>query len=139
MKERRGALVGISPLINFTETKTLEMNKRLKELLVATVRKMQLSPNSISKIPGEVTLGIDIQSTSSKLKKEMTKSIHDFLEEIKRKRPLNIEIEKLVDDDPIRLDKAIRERLHETISKLCVSSSTLDSGAGHDVMNMEQK
>ncbi len=139
MGERRDALVAISPLINFIEIKALEMNERQKDSLVATVSKMQLSPNSMNMIPGEVTLGIDIRSTSAALKKEMTKSIDDFLEEIKRTRLVNIEIEKLVDDDPIQLDKAIQERLQDTCSKLGISSLPLDSGAGHDVMNMAQK
>jgi len=139
MEERRDALVAIAPLIHFVEKKAIEINKRQEGSIVATVSKLELNPNSMSMIPGEVIIGIDIRSTSAALKKEMTTSIYEFLEDIKRKRSVYIHVEKIVDDNPIQLDAFIQKRLHPTCSELGFSSMFLDSGAGHDVMNMAQK
>ncbi|MDW0113480.1 Zn-dependent hydrolase [Sporosarcina saromensis] len=138
MDERQDALVAIAPLISFIEQETLAINQR-NTPLVATVSTIQNSPNAMSMIPGEVVLGVDIRSTSAAAKHELVQKINHFVRTIEAKRAVTVSIKILVDDDPIELDPAI----HATLTQLCndigLSSMELNSGAGHDVMNLAKR
>lgn len=138
MDERQDALVAIAPLISFIEEETLVVNRR-NIPLVATVSTIQNSPNAMSMIPGEVVLGVDIRSTSATAKHILVEKIQEFVRTIEAKRGVTISIETLVDDDPIELDPSIHAKLTQLCKDIGLSSMELNSGAGHDVMNLAKR
>lgn len=139
MNERQDALVSIAPLISFIEESATEINNEQTVALVATVSTIQNRPNSMSMIPGEVILGIDIRSTKAELKHKLVKNIEQFVQLIESNKPVSITIKTLVDDQPTLLDQEIQKTLIRICEKLDLSSMSLDSGAGHDVMNMAKR
>ena len=139
MNERQDALVSIAPLISFIEESAIEINTKQTVALVATVSTIHNSPNAMSMIPGEVVLGIDIRSTKAELKRELVNKIEQFVQSIESNKPVSITIKTLVDDQPTQLDQEIQKTLTRICEKLDLSSMSLDSGAGHDVMNMAKR
>lgn len=139
MNERQDALVSIAPLISFIEQAAIEINTKQATALVATVSTIQNSPNAMSMIPGEVTLGIDIRSTKAELKHQLVEKIEHFVRDIEMNKPVSIAIKTLVDDQPTKLNQEIQKTLTQICEKMGLSSMSLDSGAGHDVMNMAKR
>lgn len=139
MNERQDALVAIAPLITFIEEATIEINHEQAVALVATVSTIQNTPNSMSMIPGEVVVGIDIRSTKADLKHCLVENINHFVQQIEMNKPVSFTIKTLVDDEPTDLDPGIQETLTDICEKIGFSSMSLDSGAGHDVMNMSKR
>src|SRR5690606_24844710 len=83
--------------------------------------------------------GVDIRSTRLQEKHELVKRITDYARSIEKDRPVTITIETLVDDEPTQLDSSIKAKLTHICEKIGLSSLPLDSGAGHDVMNLAKR
>lgn len=139
MDERQDALVAIAPMIGFIEETAIDIRIQQNVPLVATVSTVQNSPNAMSMIPGEVVLGVDIRSTDAAEKHELVKRINDFAMTIERDRPVTITIQTLVDDEPTKLNPSIQKMLTHSCENIGLSSMALDSGAGHDVMNLAKR
>jgi len=136
MKDRQDALTAISPLINGIEKTTNQINEKNASSLVATVSTFSVKPNAMNMIPGKVSLGIDIRSTDSSLKNELVDYIRSFVEKVKRSRNVAIKVNKIADDLPVELNEKIQENLFNSCNKVGFSNMKMNSGAGHDVMNM---
>lgn len=136
MKDRQDALSAIAPLISEVEKATNNINDRSSNPLVATVSTLSLTPNAMNMIPGEVSLGIDIRSTDKLLKNELVNTIKDFIENIEQTKNVDINLNKIADDLPVELNEDIQEELFLACNKVGFTSMKMNSGAGHDVMNM---
>ncbi|MCP3033479.1 M20 family metallo-hydrolase [Halobacillus sp. A1] len=139
MTNRVDAFAAIAPLITFVEEQANEINREHKTPLVATVSTVQLQPNAMNVIPGEVVLGIDIRSVEDSLKEELAARIQAFCQKIEEDRGVNVDIHTLVNNESVFLNPAIHEKLTNVTECLKLKPFTMDSGAGHDVMNMAQK
>ncbi|MYL54347.1 hydantoinase/carbamoylase family amidase [Pontibacillus yanchengensis] len=139
MNKRSDAFVAIAPLIPFVEEQANSMNKKQELPIVATVSTVHLQPNAMNVIPGEVQLGIDIRSVNDLSKRELTNRIEAYCQQIERERNVTISIETLVDNDSVFLDQTIQSKLSHVTNDLQLNSIIMDSGAGHDVMNMAQR
>ncbi|WP_163969729.1 M20 family metallo-hydrolase [Oceanobacillus halotolerans] len=139
MHNRQDAFVSIAPLVNFVQEEALKANETATSPLVATVSTMQLKPNAMNVIPGEIELGIDIRSVDDDLKRQFAKTIETFCKEIETKQDVTISITTLVDNDSVALDPIIQGKLQEACKTVGLSAHEMDSGAGHDVMNMASK
>ncbi|MBP2078842.1 M20 family metallo-hydrolase [Oceanobacillus polygoni] len=136
MNRRKDALVAIAPLINYVQEEALKVNESSEFPLVATVSTIRLHPNAMNVIPGEVELGIDIRSVDDKLKRNFVERIRSFVSELEAKNQVTIEIKTLVDHDSIMLDGKMHARLKQVSEALGYETLSMNSGAGHDVMNM---
>lgn len=136
MKDRYDALSAIAPLINEVESMANRLNERNSSPIVATVSTLSLEPNAMNMIPSTVTLGVDIRSTNGNLKDELIKQIKEFIKKIEHTRQVAIEVNKIADDLPLELDRGVQKNLLQACKEVGVSSLIMNSGAGHDVMNM---
>lgn len=139
MNNRQDALVAIAPLITFVEEEASKMNERGGANIVATISVANVKPNAMNMIPGEVELGIDIRSTDNELKQELFDSINEFCKDVERKRDVAITNTTLVKDASVQLDKDMQDKLSAVSKSLGFKTISMDSGAGHDVMNMALK
>ncbi|MDS9471474.1 Zn-dependent hydrolase [Sporosarcina pasteurii] len=139
MNDRQDALVAIAGLISHVESAALQMNERQSIPVMATVSTIKASPNAMNMIPGQVVIGVDIRSTNADLKQEMVEVILSFIQHTEVKRSVTFHIETLADDPPIQLDINIQGVLAELCEELNLSSMIMDSGAGHDAMNMAKR
>ncbi|PKR77870.1 Zn-dependent hydrolase [Halalkalibacillus sediminis] len=139
MNRRQDALVAVAPLVSFVSQKAGSIAGDEGEQLVATVSTIDLVPNSMNVIPGKVELGVDIRSVDDSLKHEIKKQIEDKCREIEDQHKVAISTEVLVDNDSIDLDEGVQSRLMEAGEASGLEGLMMNSGAGHDVMNMQAK
>lgn len=139
MNQRQDALVAIAPLVSYVNEEALKMNDTGTSQLVATVSTVNVKPNAMTIIPGKVELGIDIRSVDDDLKKRLADKIKTYCQEVEKKHHVSITVTTLVDNNSVTLDDKIKHNLIETCNNLGFKTQVMDSGAGHDVMNMAGK
>ncbi|MCM3090697.1 MULTISPECIES: M20 family metallo-hydrolase [unclassified Cytobacillus] len=139
MGKRKDAFVAAAPLVSFISEKALALSDSSSVPIVATASTFELKPNSMNVIPGTVELGIDIRSVDDSLKKEMEKLIREKCDQLSESFGVKIEVKTLVHNPSIQLDEAVMRRLQHSGESLGYKALVLESGAGHDVMNMAAK
>lgn len=132
MNNRQDALVVASKLI-------LSVNRIAREVgdgTVGTVGEIQVSPNASNVIPGHVEFSVDVRST----KEENIKRVYDeFLKEIdniKEEEDIDIEITKSLYVPPVNMSEEIIDTMEKISNRLGYKYMRMNSGAGHDAMNM---
>lgn len=136
MYERQDALLAVAQLISCVDATAKKINTRQSIPLMATVSTIHNEPNAMNMIPGKVVVGVDIRSTKASLKQEIVKEIEAFTATFTN---VSFNIEVLENADPIHLDSQIQQTFKELCKELDFSFITMDSGAGHDVMNMARR
>ncbi|MGA9289321.1 MAG: M20 family metallo-hydrolase [Anaerobacillus sp.] len=139
MHNRQDALVAISPLVQFVSERASEISETSQQPLVATVSTIDLKPNVMNVIPGEVELGIDIRSVDDGLKREFAEEIKAYCRSVAAKKQIDITVSTLVDNDSVLLDHEMQQQLADVCDELSLDKLLMNSGAGHDVMNMAAK
>lgn len=139
MKERKDALVISATLIQFIEERARKADLRNMGEIVATVSKINLSPSAINVIPGKVELFVDLRSADESLKDAFMKDLLAYIEGLSRKKKVVIEHQVFVDEEAVTLDEDIQKRLKASCEELGLAYLELNSGAGHDAMNMAKR
>lgn len=139
MNQRQDALVAIAPLISYVNEEALKMKDTGTSQLVATVSTVHITPNAMTVIPGKVELGIDIRSVDDDLKKRLANKIKTYCQEVEKKHHVSITVTTLVDNNSVTLDNKLKRKLIDICNSLGFKTQVMDSGAGHDVMNMAGK
>ncbi len=139
MHNRQDALVAISPLVQFVSERATEISEKSEQPLVATVSTIELKPNVMNVIPGEVELGIDIRSVDDGLKREFAEEIKAYCRNVASNKEIDITVSTLVDNDSVLLDSEMQQQLADVCEELGLEKLMMNSGAGHDVMNMAMK
>lgn len=139
MDERKDALAAVAPLIPIVREKALEWNQGAKDPLMATVSTVNILPNVMNVIPGEVELGIDIRSVDDELKKNFSKVVKAECKILADRHGIEIVADELVHENSILLDEKIQEKLSEICAELNLAYRRMNSGAGHDVMNIAKR
>lgn len=139
MADRQDALVSAAELISFIYNRALAFNEENDTPLVATASTISNEPNVMNVIPGKVTVGVDIRSVSDELKEKMAEEIRKKTAEIEETFRATINIQTLVNNPSIFLDESVHKDLTRAAEQAGLNNFTLESGAGHDVMNMARK
>lgn len=139
MGKRNDALVALAPLISFVSEEAEELSRQSPKPLVATVSTLNVKPNVMNVIPGYVEAGIDIRSVDDDLKRLMADKIIEKCRSLENDFNVTIKVETLVDNPSILLDGELTARVKGAGESLGYPAYEMDSGAGHDVMNMAAK
>jgi hydantoinase/carbamoylase family amidase len=139
MGKRKDALAALAPLISFVSKKAETLSVTSSKPLVATVSTLEIKPNVMNVIPGYAEAGIDIRSVDDQLKREMADEIIAFCTSLEEEFNVTMSVETLVDNPSILLDDNLRARVRNAGEQLGYKAFEMDSGAGHDVMNMAAK
>lgn len=139
MGKRNDALVALAPLISFVSEEAEELSRQSPKPLVATVSTLNVKPDVMNVIPGYVEAGIDIRSVDDDLKRSMADKIIEKCRSLEKDFNVTIKVETLVDNPSILLDEELTARVKGAGGNLGYPSHEMDSGAGHDVMNMAAK
>lgn len=127
MKHRDDALVKASRLIEKIHQLSLEKG----EGFVGTAGKLEVIPNVINVIPGEVHLYIEFRSLDKNSLEQAEAEIRGFAKILGRTR-----VEVLMKKKGIELNKAMQKHIEESCKKLDLSYKYMPSGAGHDAANL---
>ncbi len=127
MRMRADALAAASELVLAVE----EAGRRYRSG-VATVGRLQLSPNNVTTIPGRVTLWVDLRDVDPDLQRRAARRILEAAAEIAARRGLPITPDVLSDQPPIVLPAWPRAILYDECRARGLAYRVLSSGAGHD-------
>jgi beta-ureidopropionase / N-carbamoyl-L-amino-acid hydrolase len=104
--------------------------------VVGTVGMLDVRPGSINVIPGEATLWIDLRSIGLEARTTRRDAVVARARALAAERGLTCSIDTLMDDPPVVLDSGTTEVLADVCAAQRLAWRLMDSGAGHDAMQM---
>lgn len=106
------------------------------EDLAITVGQLALKPNSMSIIPGEVILSIDLRTAEPAKRQRALNALAEAIDNISEKRQVKISREVNLNQLEMPMDETVRAALQTAIVQNGQPERTLVSMAGHDAANM---
>lgn len=128
MRLRQDALAAAAELVLGVERTA----RAAGEPAVATVGKLEVEPNSITTIPGRVTLYVDVREVDKRRQQEATECILTLIRQVGEDRPVKVESAILSTTPPWVLPQWIQEVTARACRDLGVAYHAMPSGAGHD-------
>src|SRR6266540_423112 len=128
MDLRRDAMAGAAAMIDRLTLAAAEMGRPA----VATVGRIVASPGAINIVPGACEFTVDSRHSDPARRLELLSSIERMCAEVARERGLGLELETLMDHEPVPMSPQIQAVLEETIERLGLRYLVMPSGAGHD-------
>jgi N-carbamoyl-L-amino-acid hydrolase len=113
-----------------------DLPNRLSEDAVATVGRMDVSPNSINVIPDEVTFTIDVRSYDPDVISRAPEAVGFEVASAAERHGVDHELERLWSIDPLEFSPVVREAVAAGAEVADVPHQHIVSGAGHDANHM---
>lgn len=133
IRYRKDALVAASELVLYIE----EVAKKEAEYgSVATVGVMDVKPGGMNIVPGTVEMHIDIRSVCDSSKTRIYDVIKSKIDNISEQRVLDYDIEIFTDKESVNLSAGLTKRIQDICEQKNIPFKFMNSGAGHDAMNM---
>ncbi|XRD26294.1 Zn-dependent hydrolase [Lysinibacillus fusiformis] len=133
MNMRKDALLGASEL-------ALELEKAAiaeQEFgTVATVGILDVVAGSMNVVPGQVELTVDIRSSSVQSRDRVLQHFYTAIANVQQKRLLAIDYKVISSEEPVLLSPSLMKGLESICIEKNLSYQYMQSGAGHDSMNM---
>lgn len=133
METRRDALVSASMVVLAIQEIGLEQSYYGT---VATVGALKVHPGAINVIPGRVEMWVDIRGVNHNSIIECLQDIKDAVSTVADGQDTSISIEMLSSEKPVELNQDITNVIEKVCSSKSLSYVRMNSGAGHDSMNM---
>ena len=130
---RRDALVTAAKLILAVEEAA---RAESSQGTVGTVGMVELQPNSMNVIPGEVSLWLDIRGVDMASITRTIEKIHAQAQTLAEADGIGLTWEELTADSPVELDTGLADKLEAICRNQGISWQRMPSGAGHDAMHM---
>ncbi len=99
---------------------------------VATVGRIDISPNLTNVVASRVVLTADMRNTDDRVLREAESRLARFLDDIAETEGVEISTRSLARFEPVSFESAMVERVEDTARRLGYSTRRLASGAGHD-------
>lgn len=133
MGMRRDALVAAAKLILAVN----EIATNEKEYgTVGTVGVVEVDPGSINVVPGAVTLWVDVRGVDCASIERTLAAVRQRADAVAAADGVTITWEMLTADKPVALSDALAQQSEAICRELGYSYLHMNSGAGHDAMNM---
>lgn len=133
MHLRRDALVAAARLVAFVED-TCVVDRPVP--VVGTVGVIEAKPGAMNVVPGEASVWIDLRSTSLSERTACRDAVLAEAERLATARDLSISTETLMEDPPVAMDPDVCRLLVSVSGGRGIDCLLMDSGAGHDAMQM---
>jgi allantoate deiminase len=130
MNDRKDALAAASELILAVES----LPKQVSDTAVATVGKLQVHPNGVNVIPGDVNFFIDIRDIYEDTRNQLVNLIIDKANSIAEDRGIELVITEKTNVKPVPITEEIQKLLEDAVASQQIQPMFLPSGAGHDSM-----
>lgn len=134
MELRKDALTAMAEAILSLERLCKEMaSAKGSSPLVGTVGKLIVMPNAPNVIPAWVEAYAEIRSLDLEKIEEANQLWKMSIDEITRKRGVELSQEHLSTSSPVTVQKSMRDHLERVVSSITPAWMKLPSGAGHDM------
>jgi allantoate deiminase len=131
---RRDALVAAAEFVTFVERRA-----RLHPTTVATVGRLEVSPNSLTTVPGSARLTLDVRDVDSDRQRELAEDLLDDAVRIGAARAVDVAARRLSDQSPVVLHTTVQNVLSSAADRLGISYITMPSGASHDAAQLARQ
>ena len=135
MALRRDALAAAAEVVALVE----RLGQRYAHGTAATVGRLTVRPNSVTTIPGEVELYIDIRDIDEVHRQESVRLLEEGVAHIGRSRGIDHELELIAHTIPAHLWSWGRQVLRQACESAGARWRILASGAGHDAQIMARR
>ncbi|MCD6527821.1 MAG: Zn-dependent hydrolase [Desulfuromonas sp.] len=132
MTMRQDALIPAAEIITAVEQMALESSQST----VATVGVLNVHPNAMNVVPGQVSMGVDIRDTDLQRKQHVVAKFKALIQQVEERRHITINCQTLCDDSPIQLNAELLAKLERVADSQGCSYCVMPSGAGHDAMHL---
>ncbi|MBO1198745.1 M20 family metallo-hydrolase [Staphylococcus simiae] len=105
------------------------------EGIVATVGYVDVYPNTMNSIPGEVSFLIDIRGKDEVIREEVVQHILNSIDQISTQRHTHVNITDLGNEHPAKLNAEMAKITENVCKQHDFEYRYMYSGAGHDAMN----
>ena len=133
MNMRKDAVLGAAEIALALETAAIQEQDYGT---VATVGFMRVEPGAMNVVPGEVEMKVDIRSASTESRQRVLDCLFSTISSVEQKRMLQIEAKEISLEEPVLLSDKVIDSLSVICEEKGFSYRLLQSGAGHDAMNM---
>ena len=99
---------------------------------VATVGKIELTPNIINVVPGQARMTVDLRNTDEKLLCDAESRRDAFLKDLAAREGVEISAKCLARFEPVIFDAHVADVIEACAGTLGLSHRRMTSGAGHD-------
>lgn len=106
--------------------------------VVATVGKIETTPNAVNVIPGEVVFSLDIRSLHDSHRDNAVVELFTLLGKIATHRNVTFSSKETHNAEAVKCDASLTNKLSDAIKAQGIVPFPLVSGAGHDAMAMAQ-
>lgn len=128
MRLRHDAGYAASAVVTFVR----ELAREMGAAQVATVGKIDLTPNLINVIASRAVLTVDLRNTDEILLQQSEQRLADFLKELAQSEGVTIGSRRLARFEPVLFDLSVVELIEREAKALGLSVRRMTSGAGHD-------
>lgn len=128
---RRDALVAAADFV-------LAAERRAKRhaTTVATVGRLEVSPNSLTTVPGQVACTLDVRDIDSDRQRDLAEELLDDAVRIGNSRAVDVTARRLSDQSPVVLHGTVHSLLARSGAELGLDFISMPSGASHDAAHI---
>lgn len=135
MNDRHDALVAASQFIYEVQA----LPQQVSSSAVATVGKVDVFPNGVNVIPGEVRLTVDIRDIQKGTRDKLVDLVIGQARTICNTHHIELEVEETFREAPVPISENMQEKLAYSVKAQGIEPVYLPSGAGHDAMVVGRK
>ena len=135
MTDRADALAAASDFVLDVERVANERRSD-SETVVATVGKLDVSPNAPNVIPGDVSLTVDVRDVQYDSIEHVIQGAREHLRTIEDERPIRTSMERPWDRAPVEMSERCRDALSAAGRTANIETLAMHSGAAHDTMHV---
>ena len=129
MNLRQDALAGAAEWILEVEKEARQDNG-----LVATVGRIEVTPNATNAIPGRATASLDVRHAIDDVRRDRVRQLASAAEDIARWRGLDLSCRQQLDQPTTLMDATMCNELEHAVLAIGHPVHRMASGAGHDAM-----
>lgn len=130
MKNRKDPLVAASLFVAEIEN----LPQKVSETAVATVGKLNVSPNGANVIAGKVTLMADVRDITEETRDRLVDLVLEQATSIATSRGVEVETQCNTKITPLTIREDLKSKLAKSLGKHGMEPHYIPSGAGHDAM-----
>lgn len=128
MSYRKDAIYGYSKIVS----QAIEKANQAGDPLVLTFGHVEVVPNTVNVVPGQVTFTMDCRHTDAEFLQSFTKELEADMQATAAEQGLTIEIDLWMDEQPVPMSDEIVQALIAACNENKLDYKLMYSGAGHD-------
>lgn len=113
-------------------TDAIDKANEIGDPLVVTFGKVDVVPNVVNVVPGEMTFSIDMRHTDQEALNQFEAYVRNMMKEYASQKGLEIDINLWMDEAPVPMDESLVIELEKICRDHNLNYQTMHSGAGHD-------